>query len=85
MSEALKAKLWSIFKGALIAAGGAALYYLARYLATPEAAFDLGPMWVALLSVLVNALRKMLEGDGGDGGDDAIDSTKPPFRPTLLS
>jgi hypothetical protein len=63
ISDALKAKLWSIAKGALVAAAGAVLYYVATYLASPDAVLDFGPAIVAILSVLINAARKALEPD----------------------
>lgn len=60
MSPELKAKLWSVLKGAGVAAVGAALYYVAAYLATPEAQVDFGPALAGLLMVAVNAFRKFV-------------------------
>lgn len=55
-----KEKLWSIAKGAGIAAAGAALAYLGKYVGGLDLG-DLGPAVAAVLAVLVNVVRKAAE------------------------
>lgn len=53
--------LVSVGKGALVAALGAAIAYVAAYVNSPEGSADLGvwgPLAAAGLAVAVNALRK---------------------------
>ncbi len=66
MTPQLKAKLWSVAKGAMIAAAGAALAYGAQAASTLGTSADLGvygPVVAALLAVAVNALRQAMTPD----------------------
>ncbi len=59
----MKAKLWSVSVGAIVAGAGAGGAYLLGWLSSADAATlgPYGPLAGMLLSVVVNAARKAME------------------------